>query len=105
MSDVLQNVLTDEKLIEAAQRVAAGQTVQLGGVWGSSGPLVAAAMGRLAKRSVLFVTPHLDGADGVVTSIKIHEGSTSTGGPYDLWIAPEVGGSNPSRRASEITAQ
>ena len=74
MSDVLQNALGDEKLIAAAQRVTGGETVQLGGVWGSSGPLVAAAMGRLSQRGVLFVTPHLDDADSAVDDIEVFTG-------------------------------
>ncbi len=32
--------------------------------------------------------------DGLVTTITIHEGDGSTGGPYDLWLAPEIGGGN-----------
>lgn len=31
---------------------------------------------------------------GYVTMIRIHEGATSTGGPYSLWLAAEAGGGN-----------
>jgi len=72
---MLENILKSRQLTQAAGLIgSAGRSVRLGGVWGSSGALVAAALGRLARRPVLFVTAHLDDADELADDVEVLTG-------------------------------
>jgi len=54
-------------------------------VWGSSAPLVAAALARILKRPVLFVSAHLDNADNAQDDLEVF-----TGGEIELFPAWEL---------------
>jgi len=68
---VLEGVLKNDLLVAAAGRLAPGVAVRLSGMWGSSAPLVAAALGRLKNAPVLFLAAHVDDADDVADDIEI----------------------------------
>ncbi len=79
---MFEKVLSNEQLMAAARMLAglgggASGTpgvVKISGVWGSSGALVAAAIGRLTGRPVLFVTAHLDEADEIADDFEVFTG-------------------------------
>ncbi len=72
---LLEKALASEKLIAAGDHIAGGvSTVRLGGVWGSSGPLAAASVGKLTSRPILYVTRHLDAADEVADDLEVFTG-------------------------------
>ena len=75
--NILDDILKNELLAEAAGKVAVAKTVTLAGVWGSSAPLVAAAIGRLRGVPVLYVTPHLDDADEVADDYEVFTGKAA----------------------------
>ncbi len=82
---VLERALRNAELKRAASRLGSARTVKLGGVWGSSSALVAAALARMTSRPVLFIAPHLDDADEVADDIEV-----LTGSPAHLLPAWEV---------------
>jgi len=82
---VLEKVLNNTELREAAGRLSPGRTVRLAGVWGSSAPLAAAALGAIKGARVLFVAKHLDDADDVADDIEVF-----TRRPAHLFPAWEV---------------
>ena len=71
-----ERVLDSPQLAAAARRIAAGVTLRVGGIWGSAGPLVAAALGRLVGQPVLLLTAHLDAADDAADDVEVFTGST-----------------------------
>jgi len=71
---MLEKFVQCKALRQAAKRLAEGETLRLSGVWGSSAPLVAAALGRLRNSPVLFVTAHLDDADNVADDLEVMTG-------------------------------
>ena len=83
---MFEKVLNSPLLREVADRIAPGGTVKIGGMWGSSAPMVAAALGRNTGRTVLYVAAHLDDADEAADDIEV-----LTGGPAHLLPAWEVG--------------
>ncbi len=82
---VFDRVLQAPELHQAAGRIARAWTVRLGGVWGSSAALVAAALGKIARRPVLLLRTHLEEADESADDVE-----TLTGSPAALLPAWEV---------------
>ncbi len=74
MSERFDTICRNERLVEAGRRVARGEGVVLTGLWGSAGAMVAAAMGRITKRTMLLVVPHLDDADEAADDIEVLTG-------------------------------
>ena len=74
---MLEKVLKCGPLRRAVERLAAGGTLRLSGVWGSSAPLVAAAMGRMRSWPVLFVAAHLDDADNAADDLEVLTGQAA----------------------------
>ena len=64
--------------------------MQLGGVWGSSAALLAAALGRLSGRGVLFVTTSPDAADEVADDIEVFSGRAVQ--VFPAWETGAAGG-------------
>jgi len=87
---VFETVLDSELVREAAGRLAAGEAVRLGGVWGSAGALVAAALGRISGRRVLFVTTSPDAADEVADDIEVFSGAAAE--VFPAWETGAAGG-------------
>jgi transcription-repair coupling factor (superfamily II helicase) len=71
---MLEKVLKCGLLRQGAKRLAAGGGLRLSGVWGSSAPLVAAALGRMRGSPVLFVAAHLDDADDAADDLEVLAG-------------------------------
>jgi len=74
MAGMFEQVLTNRQLGSAADRLAAGTTLRLAGVWGSGAALVAAALGRLTGRCVLLLTGHIDAADNSADDVEVFTG-------------------------------
>jgi len=72
---MLERVLENKTLRRAADGLAPGETARLTGVWGSSGALIAATLGRIRRAPVLYVAPHLDDADDVADDMEVFSGS------------------------------
>ena len=87
---VFEKVLQSGLVRTAAERVAAGRVVQIGGVWGSSAALLAAALGRVSGRSVLYVTTSPDAADEVADDIEVFSGSRVR--VFPAWETGAAGG-------------
>ncbi len=73
-SEIFVKALGSSLLKDGAARLGAGKTLAAAGVWGSSAPLVAAALGRLGARPVLYITAHLDQADEVADDVEVLTG-------------------------------
>ena len=82
---MFEGVLKSELLRKAAERLRAGDTIRLTGVWGSSGPLAAAALGRIRNATVLLIARHLDDADEAADDVEVF-----TARPTHLFPAWEV---------------
>jgi len=82
---MIDRILDNPELRQAAERLAPGGVVQVSGVWGSAGPLAAAAVGRISGRPVLLITAHLDDADDAADDIEVF-----TGSPAEQFPAWEV---------------
>jgi transcription-repair coupling factor (superfamily II helicase) len=87
---MFEKVLGNEQLLAAARMLeglgggasgtgtkARADVVKISGVWGSSAALVAAAIGRLSGRPVLFVTAHLDEADEIADDFEVFTGQAA----------------------------
>ena len=96
---MFEKVLASELLRGAADRVAAGRTLRLGGIWGSAAPLAAAALGRLTGREVLFVTTSPDAADDVADDLEVFSGATAQ--VFPAW----EGDFTTSHVSGEVTAE
>ncbi|MCE5326058.1 MAG: transcription-repair coupling factor [Planctomycetaceae bacterium] len=68
---MLERVLNNPTLQKTARLLVPGAAVHLSGVWGSAAAMVAAAIGRITGRCVLFITPHMDAADGVADDLEV----------------------------------
>ena len=66
--------------------MGAGGVVKLSGMWGSSVPLVAAAVGVHRNKPLLFVCSHLDDADAAADDVEV-----ATGMPVEVFPAWEFG--------------
>ncbi|MCE5277787.1 MAG: transcription-repair coupling factor [Planctomycetaceae bacterium] len=90
---MLNRVLDNPTLRNAARALTPGAAVHLSGVWGSAAALVAAAVGRITGRCVLFITPHMDAADGVADDLEVflRPGGTETAGTVQN-ASPRPGG-------------
>jgi len=87
---VFEKVLQSELVKAAADGLAPGRAVQVGGVWGSAGALVAAALGRVSGRRVLFVTTSPDAADEVADDIEVFSGASAQ--VFPAWETGAAGG-------------
>ncbi len=85
MKKIFENILQNANLAAAAEALAPGEHVRLAGVWGSAGPMVAAAIGKLKNAPVLIVAAHLDDADQIADDIEVF-----TSKPAQLFPAWEV---------------
>ena len=71
--------------------IRAGGVVKLSGVWGSSAPLLAAAVGVFRKSPVLFVCTHLDDSDALADDVEVFTGMTVE--QFPAWeLGAEAGG-------------
>ena len=68
---LLKQILANSEIRRAAEALAPGKVVRIGGVWGSASALVAGALGRITGRTVLFVTSYLDDADALADDIEL----------------------------------
>ncbi|HOF17743.1 MAG TPA: hypothetical protein PK082_02445, partial [Phycisphaerae bacterium] len=82
---MFDRIAQNRQLVAAGKALSPGGAVQVSGVWGSAGALVAAALGRIARRPVLLLTVHLDEADDAADDIEV-----LTGAPATLFPAWEV---------------
>ncbi|MFB3891386.1 MAG: transcription-repair coupling factor [Phycisphaerae bacterium] len=82
---MIERVLDNPVLLDAASAIAPGRTVRVAGVWGSASALAAAALGRIRKAPILIVASHLDEADEIADDIEVF-----TGRPAQLFPAHEV---------------
>ena len=83
--NVFEKVQQSALARQAAKRLAPGGVLAISGVWGSFGPMLAVALGRLAGAPVLLVTAHLDEADEAADDVEVF-----TGRPAHLFPAWEV---------------
>jgi transcription-repair coupling factor (superfamily II helicase) len=74
MAGMFEQILTNPQLAAVADRLAPGTTVPLAGLWGSGGPLVAAALGRITGRCVLLLAGHIDAADNAADDVELFTG-------------------------------
>ena len=77
MKRIFENILQNTSLAGAAEALAPGEQVRLAGVWGSAGPMVAAAVGKLKNAPVLIVAAHLDDADQIADDIEVFTSKSS----------------------------
>ena len=84
-SELLERIVNNSSLREAADGLAVGRLVHLVGLWGSSASLAAAALGRIRNSPILFIAKHLDDADDVADDVEV-----LTGRPAQLFPAWEV---------------
>jgi len=83
---VFKRVLASEQVAEISGQLKRGGVVKLSGVWGSSAPLLGAAVGTRADSPVLFVCNHLDQADALLEDVEVLGGQ-----PSELFPAWEFG--------------
>ena len=98
-----ERILGNRKLRQAAARLRPGGSVKLARVWGSAGPMLAAALGRIRNAPVLLITQHLDDADEAADDIEV-----LTGQPARVFPAWEVDlelMSHGERVSDEVTAE
>ncbi|MDY6914270.1 MAG: transcription-repair coupling factor [Planctomycetota bacterium] len=94
---MFEKVLKSRLLHRAAERIAPGKAVQLSGLWGSAGPLAAAALGAIADRPVLFVAGGPDEADDIADDITVLTGKEAL--IFPAWEA------YPAGECAEVTAE
>ncbi len=92
---MLHRILGSEQVAEIGGRIRPGGRVKLSGVWGSSAPLLGAALGAGRKAPVLFVCTHLDDADAVADDAEVLAGVAA-----ELFPAWELGPEAPWPGAS-----
>jgi transcription-repair coupling factor (superfamily II helicase) len=68
---MFDKVLESRKLRAAAEKLLPGTTLRICGVWGSSGPAIAAALARLTGRCLLLLAGHIDAADAAADDIEV----------------------------------
>ena len=89
---VFKRILSSEPVARVAGLVRAGGVVELTGVWGTSAPMLAAAVGELKKRPVLLVVPGPDEADNAADDIEVLTGQSVEIFPaWDLGIDDSLG--------------
>ena len=74
---MFEKLLQSELLASAAGRTGPGRILRLGGLWGSSVALTAAALGKLTGRTVLFVAMSPDAADDVADDVEVFTGAAA----------------------------
>ncbi len=104
---MLKRVLASKQVAEIGGRIRAGGVVELSGAWGSSAPLLGAAVGIARNAPVLFVCTHLDDADAVADDVEVFTGLAVE--QFPAWeIGAEAGGApiQPADHVSdEITGE
>jgi len=88
-------VLRSEQVGQICELVKRGGVVKLSGVWGSSAPLLAAAVGTAKNAPVLLVCTHPDDADAVADDVEV-----LTGQPAEILPAWELELDNPAGPAA-----
>ncbi len=74
---MFEKVLKNKLLIQAVEKLSTGgSSLKLSGLWGSSAPLIAAALGKLSGKTVIFVTAHLDDVDDVAEDVEVFSGTS-----------------------------
>jgi len=87
---MFDRVLQNLQLQSAADRLVPGATVGLSGVWGSAGPLAAAALGELTGRCVLVVARSDDEAEEIADDLELFSGkSTLQFPPWEVDLAAD----------------
>jgi len=71
---VLERILNNELLRGASDGLRPGRDAAIGGLWGSSAALAAAALGRLRDTGVLVIAAHLDAADELADDLEVFTG-------------------------------
>ncbi len=71
---MFDKVLDSGQLRAAAEKLSPGTTLRICGVWGSSGPAIAAALARLTGRCLLLLAGHIDAADAAADDIEVFTG-------------------------------
>ncbi|MCH7595724.1 MAG: transcription-repair coupling factor [Planctomycetes bacterium] len=73
---VIPPIASDERIKRLKQRIAeCGNTlVHVSGVWGSSAPMLAAMLASGSRRTFLYVTAHLEGADNARDDLELFLG-------------------------------
>jgi len=77
VSNVFDRAIQNEQLRLAAERLSPGAAVGLSGVWGSAGPLAAAALGELTGRCVLLVARSDDEAEEIANDLELFSGKSA----------------------------
>jgi transcription-repair coupling factor (superfamily II helicase) len=102
--ELFKKVLKSRLLRRAANHLAAGRAaavIKLSGVWGSSAPLAAAAVGRMRRAVVLAVTAHLDEADDAADDVEVFTGQPAQ--LFPAWEADPAGrGANDDIAATRL---
>jgi len=100
-------VLKSQPLAALCEQLNAGGRVRLNGVWGSSAPLLGAAIGIARTAPVLFVCPHLDEADSIADDVEVLTGRPAT--LFPAWEAEEsafgADGLQPNHVSDEIVGE
>jgi transcription-repair coupling factor (superfamily II helicase) len=97
---MFDRTLKSKLIQDIAGRVGEAGVLPLSGLWGSSAALVAAALGRLTGRPVLFVAGHLDQADEVADDVEVF-----TGRAAQLFPAWEVDVASLEHVSDEVAAE
>ena len=76
---LVERICQDQTIQALARHIAGSKSPKGGwacakGVWGSSAPLVAAALARILSRPLLFVTAHMDNADDAQDDLEVFTG-------------------------------
>lgn len=73
--DLVEQISHDSAIQALARHISSAKEhtgwAHAKGVWGSSAPLVAACLGRLLKRPILFLTAHIDDADNTQDDLDV----------------------------------
>jgi len=100
-------VLRSQPLAAVCEHLDAGGRVRLNGVWGSSAPLLGAAMGIARSAPVLFLCTHLDEADAIADDVEVLTGRPAT--LFPAWEAEEgalgAGGIPPNHVSDEVVGE
>ncbi|MFP4107178.1 MAG: hypothetical protein ACLFVU_13980, partial [Phycisphaerae bacterium] len=82
---MLKNAAANSKVRWLAKTLEPAKALRAAGIWGSSDALIAAAVQRASRRTILIVTGHLEQADETADDVEV-----LTGSPAQLFPAWEV---------------
>ncbi len=83
---MFQRILDSQQIVRIAGMVRAGVVVKLTGVWGSSAPLLAAAVGVSRRKPVLIVCNSADEADAAADDVEVMSGLSAE--IFPAWDLP-----------------